>query len=297
VARDTQWLEKVRPSLMVVDVSAEISLLTRLASVPQIVMRQHGNRTDAAHVSAYEAAETLLAPFPEIMEDELTPQWVRQKTVYLDGFCRQGEKAATEITPSHARSRLGIERDQQLVVVMIGRGGCDQLDEQLNDAARTAPAYRWMVIGCEQPNEHAGLSNLHYAGWVDQPELYLQAANVVVTAAGHNSVMEIGRLRKPFVAVAQSRPFDEQIRKAHVLQRENLAIGLSHWPAPEDWPAVLENAKALDVRRWDEVFTAKGAVQAARHIEHMAGQSHAISKIGSSTTATSPTRPAILEVA
>ena len=262
VARYTAWLNSAKPDLMVVDVSAEISMLTRLASIPQIVMRQHGDRSDAGHMGAYAAAAKLLAPFPEIMEDDITPDFVRDKTTYLDGFCN----AKTDLSALNL-----IEFNQPTILVVFGRGGSRSTIEPLVAAAQSLPNYKWIVLGKVAAAEDASLPiNLHFAGWVDNADHYIAASDIVVTAAGHNSVMEIGRARKRFIAIAEDRPFDEQLRKVHVLNREGLAVGLSTWPSRESWPDVIATAMQLEPSKWDAIFRDDGARQAAEQLEQWA---------------------------
>ncbi|WP_068259959.1 glycosyltransferase [Rubripirellula obstinata] len=267
VANYTAWLADKRPDVMVVDVSAEISMLTRLSGVPQVVMRQHGDRNDAAHASAYAAAHSLLAPFPKMMEDERTPPWVRNKTVYLNGFCR----STNEVDVAPRASCEPLARSTKDIVFLFGRGGDEEVHERLRRAAELLPSHRLLVLGKEADTDRdRDPSNLHYLGWVDDVSTYTDNAEVVVTAAGHNSVMELGSRRRPFIAVAESRPFDEQVRKAEVLQREGLAIGLDRWPSDDAWPSLIVEAKQINVTRWDEVFANDGAQQAAKHINDVA---------------------------
>ncbi|EMI53306.1 glycosyltransferase [Rhodopirellula sallentina] len=270
VAAYTKWLATAKPDLMVVDVSAEISMLTRLASVPQIVMRQHGDRSDPAHINAYAAAHSLLAPFPEMMEDSITPAWIKQKTVYLDGFCRHTNTTSSDTTDKP----LSTEREpNNTIAFLFGRGGSGDVHSRLRDAALALPSHQILVVG-KEANESNHPSNLHYLGWVDNASAYCQSADVVVTAAGHNSVMELGHSRCKFIAIAEPRPFAEQIRKVQILQREELAVGLEQWPTPHTWPSLVQSALSLDTSKWDHVFRNDGAKQAAKHIEQVALWSH-----------------------
>ncbi|QDV68576.1 MurG-like transferase [Rosistilla carotiformis] len=265
VAQYTAWLDAACPDVMVVDVSAEISMLTRLASIPQVVMRQHGDRNDPAHQDAYRAAHSMLAPFPKSMEDDQTPDWVRTKTIYLDGFCRQ------QSAPKDDRETVaGDGPAVPTIVVMFGRGGNADVHVRLAAAARRVPEYRWQVIGIAAPESTAPPDNLQYVGWVDDPMPYVTGAEIVVTAAGHNSVMELGHARQRLIAIAQQRPFDEQICKAAILDREGLAIGLSQWPDTDQWPDLLQRAERLAPRRWDAIFAGDGAAQAAAHLHRVA---------------------------
>lgn len=276
VKQFADWVERVRPALMVVDVSAEISMLTRLCSIPQLVMRQHGIRSDPGHTAAYEAAEALLAPFPECMEDDRTPDWVRERTVYLNGFA----KSDAPVDRSAARRQLPVDSEQKMVVAMFGRGGHGVPLQQLVHAAQQTPGHHWYAIGQVPQDDVALPQNLTAVGWTEQPQLWLAAADVVVTAAGHNSIMEVGRQRRPLIAVAEARPFDEQLRKVAVLNREHLAVGVAQWPDPAEWPELIERASRLNVAAWDGIYQADGAAQAAACIEQYALRSREVAQGG-----------------
>ncbi|WP_436717807.1 glycosyl transferase family 28 protein [Roseiconus lacunae] len=255
VAEYTAWLSRTKPDLMVVDVSAEISMLTRLASIPQVVVRQHGDRRDPAHLNAYAAAEALLAPFPRCMEDELTPDWVIDKSVYLSGFSAHNDDDKT------------VSFSRPTIVVMFGKGGTDSQASRLAEAATAVSDFDWVVVGKEKPPAMTQPMNLRYVGWTDQPLKYVRAATMVVSAAGHNSVMELGRERARFIAIAEERPFDEQRRKVHILNRERLAVGVPQWPKVDEWKTLIGRAMNLDPSPWDTIYREDGAIEAARFLE------------------------------
>lgn len=276
VSQYAAWLDRAKPDLVVVDVSAEISMLTRLASIPQIVVRQHGNRDDPGHVNAYAAAHSLLAPFPEIMEDSSTPAWVRDKTVYLNGFC----KAADRRDSSDRTVKGNGSAQRPTVVALFGRGGSTDVFCELVSAATSVREYDWLVVGKDSPNDRNLPDNLHFLGWVDDPGSFMASADLVVTAAGHNSVMEAGRIGRPMIAIAEPRPFDEQVHKADILQRERLAVGLHRWPSAQQWPAIIRQAKQLKMSVWETIFQKDGAIQGAEHICKVAHWSHQLRKHG-----------------
>ncbi len=53
-------LLEIDPAIFVIDVSAEIALLSRIMSVPAITIRMHGDRSDAGHLAGYEAGVGML---------------------------------------------------------------------------------------------------------------------------------------------------------------------------------------------------------------------------------------------
>ena len=247
----------------------ERTLFARLMSIPTVVMRQHGRRDDLPHRLAYEAADRLFAPFPKRMEDDITPKWVQEKTIYADGFCRFDDRVPNR---TEARRRLGWPLDEQIVVVMSGLGGVGHTAEKLNAAARATPLWNWFALGHSDSYDNSP-SNLTHLGWVERPLQILAAADVVISAAGHNSVMECGYVQSKLIAIAEPRPFEEQLRKVAILNREGLALGLTEWPShPERWPDLLSAASQLNPDRWHGVVTADGSRVLAKALDELANR-------------------------
>lgn len=230
-------LADLAPALLVVDVSAEVAQLGRLAGVPTVVVRQHGARWDAAHLAAYDGAVGLLAPFGPELEEPDVPPLVRARTFYAGGF---GRPPARDVDREAVRRDLGWDRDDQGVVVLLGVGGDGPRPEDIAAAARATPDHRWLVVG-RWDHDDLGVAA---TGWVDDPSRYLAAADVVVGSAGHNTVMEVATVARPLVCVPEDRPFDEQRRKAARLRELDVAEVAPSWPSPAAWPDVLARASA-----------------------------------------------------
>lgn len=231
-----RWIEAQKPALMVVDVSVEVALLARLASVPVVYVRLNGDRNDAAHMEAFRGAVGLLAPFHADLDASSTPQWVRDKTRYLPGI------TATRCSPS--------DDGRDIVVVVIGRGGEPGRGDVFAHAARASPEWSWRVIGPCFAAHHPP-ANLEILGWVQNPEQEIAGATVVVGAAGDGLVGSVLGADRPFICLAQDRPFDEQRATARRLEELGAALTLSEWPEPERWPILIGEALALcpDARR------------------------------------------------
>lgn len=257
-------LADVAPSLLVVDVSAEVAQLGRLSGVPTVVVRQHGHRWDLAHLAAYAGTAGLLAPFGRAMEEPDAPGWVRRRTFYAGGLSRLSGPFPSR---DEARRRLGWETDADIVLLLRGSGGQGpDLDEVTKAAARTAP-YRWVGLGYRQDRAP---DRIHDAGWVDDPTLHLCAADVVVGSAGENTVMEVAAVRRPFVCIPEPRPFDEQVRKAARLRALDAAEVLDQWPPASAWPAVLAAARARGTERLSGLTDPEGAAKAAGWLDELA---------------------------
>lgn len=251
------WAATSDPAAMVVDVSVEVALLARLLSIPSVVVRQHGRRTDLAHRAAHEAASLLLAPYPAWLEEPWVDDDMLARTVHCGGFSRFDQR-----TPDHDRARadLGIEADDRVVVVLSGEGG--RMGWPVHDAAAATPGWRWVVLGDVRPRP-----GLVTPGWVEDPWAWLCAADVIVTHAGHNAVMESVGSGRPVIVVPQDRPFDEQRHKARLLAEHEVCVVRDTWPAPTAWPALLDHSAATGSPRADDLVDGKGALRAADAID------------------------------
>ncbi|MBJ6121707.1 glycosyltransferase [Sphingomonas mollis] len=230
IATVAGWIADACPALMIVDVSAEIAMLSRLASVPTVPVRLNGLRDDAPHRQMFAAADAILAPFHHELDDRGVTADVRAKTVYAPG-----------LTPPPVVTGTN---DRQVLVV-IGRGGGTSNGEQWIAAARAVPDREWRVIGpCTITKDIP--SNLSFSGWIDDPSAAIAAAGVIVGAAGDGIVSAVLQSGKPFVCIPEDRPFDEQRSKARGLAASAAAVVCPSIPEPDAWAQLIGQAEALD---------------------------------------------------
>lgn len=254
VARIAGWIAQERPSLMVVDVSVEVAMLARLASVPTICVRLNGERGDTAHLEAFRGATALLAPFPRLLEAPGTPDWVREKTSYFPG-----------ITAAPARDAPMAHR----VLVVFGRGGVPGDGTRIAAAARACPAWKWRVIGPAHVPANVP-PNLTFAGWSDIPEREIAQAAIVVGAGGDGLVGAVMAAGRPFICIPESRPFGEQHATATGLAAVQAALVLPAWPAAECWPDLIEQALRLPPEAQSALHDIAGARKAASWLAELA---------------------------
>ena len=231
MGRIAEWAMRADPALMIVDVSCEVALLARLLSVPSLVVRLSGSRTDRPHLEAFRAASRLLAPFPAALDGGDVPDWVRGKTLY-GGFL--GADAPGTATAEDGR-----------IVVVFGRGGAGGDRARLAAAAAAVPERDWHVLG---PVSGAGAlpSNLHLHGWVADVAAHLAPAALVVGGAGDGLVAAVAAGGKRFLCLPEPRAYDEQAAKAEALARLGAAVVCPDWPEAAAWPALVAQALALD---------------------------------------------------
>lgn len=259
-------LDDIDAGLFVIDVSAELALLSRIASIPAVKIRMHGDRNDPGHQGAYEACVGMLAPYDERLEQADYPDALRKKTFYSGGLCTTAPQVPSR---EEARQRLGLDPEREIVVALTGGGGSGTPYAPLTVAARAAPETLFLTIGPLRLEGHeTDFANLINRGWVDNVVEYLAASDIVLASAGDNTVHEIAMLERPYIVAPEWRYFGEQTRKAERLAELGAAVDMPVWPADfAGWQAILEQARALDVGRLSELYAADAARRAAGWLE------------------------------
>ncbi|MDH3030646.1 glycosyltransferase [Methylobacterium fujisawaense] len=252
--------------LFVVDVSAEIALLARIASVPAVQIRMHGDRSDIGHVGAYEACVGMLAPFDERLEQDDYPAHLRAKTFYSGGLCTSVDRVPER---AEARAKLGLDPAREIVVAVTGGGGSGTPFAPLTVAARAEPDALWLTLGPTHREGHeTDFSNLRELGWVSSVTDYLAAADIVIASAGDNTVHEIARVGGRLIVMPEWRYFAEQTRKAEALVRLGAAVQAPAWPGDlRGWRDLLARARALDGAPLRSLYAPDAAARAAGWLE------------------------------
>lgn len=253
------WVNRTRPALVVVDVSVELAVLTRLCGVPVVVLAMPGVRTDRAHTLAYDLADALLAPWPETAHTDGWPEPWRAKLWAVGGLSRfDGRRRPTVAHPvvhpgPNRPDGRATPTGARRVLLLWGGGGRGTSAAQVAAARAATPDWEWVERGPGSPS----------------PDLWseLATADVVVTHGGQNAVAEVAAARRPAVVVAQPRPFDEQVATARAVERLGAAVGLDTWPRADRWPGLLGSAVARGGEGWHRWSTGHGAASAAERLD------------------------------
>lgn len=244
MAAVAEWVDRTDPDLMVVDVSVEIAVMSRLMGVPTVVMAMPGDRSDRAHRSAYDSAHAILAPWTaDFSLDQWSNPWP-DKTFHAGAISRYAGRAPLRTAPGGRPSR---------VLVLWGRGGDPLPDGFLDASVRATPGWCWRQAGTGSAAEVPVWDLL---GWAD----------VVVTHGGQNAIAEVAAARRPAVVIAQPRPHGEQAATVATVDRARLAVGLAGLPDPARWPDLLARAAALGGDRWARWAPADAPQRAAEFL-------------------------------
>jgi hypothetical protein len=254
VAQITNWIVQERPSLFVVDVSVEVAMLSRLASIPTVYVRLSGERTDAGHLQAFRGACGLIAPFHSALDDPLLPAWIRTKTAYFAGLGRAVQRRVP---------------DAAVVLCVNGQGGAALDGVSLAMAASCTPELSWRVMGPSTQPAYCP-PNLAMLGWVDNVEDEMAGAGIVIGSAGDGVVNAVIAAGRPFVCLPQSRPYDEQGAKARQLSALGVAVVLQEFPAPTEWAEIFHRARELNLEALDGLHDPDGRSKACEFLCQLA---------------------------
>lgn len=233
------WLSTSSATVLVADVSVEVTALARLLGVPVVVMAMPGAREDAPHRLGYDLAARIIAPWPPGAHPQ--PLSWSDRAAYVGGISRFAGPPGGLRTP-----RTGL--------LLWGRGG-EAIDERRWETVTSArPDWQWTLAADLPP---ARL-------WA-----HLQSSAVVVTHGGQGSVADVATAEAPAVVVAEPRPHDEQLATVRALARLGLAATAQSWPTRSEMAVLIEAAETVGGHRWSQ-WRCGGAAQAARCIETVA---------------------------
>lgn len=281
--RSWQLLNEIRQrqiDLMIIDVSVEVAMLCRAASVPYLYVRLAGERDDEPHLNAFAGALGLLAPYPNQLEAAATPDWVRQKTLYLDFMPNKADEVLTftafidklvtltDNSTVHERLYARLDNDNKpvenntnednanegnIVTVIKGYGGHEAIDTKLLALRRVLP--NALIISLGPIND--GVRNcVDIAAHVDDVTPFVAHSDLLLMACGLNGIAQAYHYETPLVVLPDERPHREQAVMAEALIEQGRALSWTQFIAqmtnenhPIEFLTVLSNKSDLLVHQ------------------------------------------------
>ena len=223
-----------RIDLMIIDVSVEVAMLCRAASVPYLYVRLPGIRDDVPHLNAFAGALALLAPYPRTLESTKTPEWISQKTLYLDFINTQQRDAQTYqdfikhlmqlITDKKALSLMLNDKDKDtptIVTVIKGYGGHQAIDAKLPELRQLLPYAFIISLG---PIDEDKRHYVDIAVDVSDVTPFIEHSDYLLMACGLNAVAQAYDYATPLVVLPDDRPHQEQEVMAEALIAQGRAF-------------------------------------------------------------------------
>ena len=246
--RSWQLLDEIRQrqiDLMIIDVSAEVAMLCRVASIPYLYVRLAGERDDIPHLNAFAGALGLLTPYPKALEASATLDWVRQKTLYLDFMPNKTDELLTftafinklmTLTTSSIsiHERLSSSDNKQkiadttIITVIKGYGGHDAIDAKLPELRRALP--NALIISLGPINDEARHC-VDIAAHVNDVTPFIAYSDLLLMACGLNGIAQAYDYATPLVVLPDERPHREQEVMAEALIEQGRALSWAQFMA------------------------------------------------------------------
>lgn len=256
--------------LMVVDVSVEVAMLCRAASVPYLYVRLPGIRDDEPHLNALAGALALLAPYPRTLESAMTPDWLAKKTLYLDFINTEQRNAQNyqdfikdliQLTTDEEAlsSMLEGKNTPTIVTVIKGYGGHQAIDAKLPELRQLLPHAFIISLG---PIDDDKRHYVDIAADVNDVTPFIEHSNYLLMACGLNAVAQAYDYATPLVVLPDDRPHQEQEVMAEVL---------------------IAQGRALSWQQFKALINASGKHKLSGETANQSTQTHSLSKRVSAT--------------
>ncbi|WP_198328325.1 hypothetical protein AB8P72_07230 [Psychrobacter sp. CLB018] len=223
-----------RIDLMIIDVSVEVAMLCRAASVPYLYVRLPGIRDDVPHLNAFAGALALLAPYPRTLESAMTLDWLAKKTLYLDFINTEQRDAQTYqvfikhlmqlTTDEKALSLMLNDKDKDtptIVTVIKGYGGHQAIDAKLPELRQLLPHAFIISLG---PIDEDKRHYVDIAVDVSDVTPFIVHSDYLLMACGLNAVAQACDYATPLVVLPDDRPHQEQEVMAEALIIQGRAL-------------------------------------------------------------------------
>ncbi|MGB5875863.1 MAG: hypothetical protein WBG84_00695 [Psychrobacter nivimaris] len=230
--------------LMIIDVSVEVAMLCRAASIPYLYVRLPGIRDDAPHLGAFAGALALLAPYPKALESTQTSEWVCDKTLYLDFIYSQkaepytyesfidilaklsvnnetSDLKSTNLPSIEAQLAYKSETTTPIITVIKGYGGHKAIDEKLPELRSLLPNALIVSLG---PIDDDKRCYVDISAEVDDVTPFICHSDYLMMACGLNAVAQAYHYDTPLIVVPDDRPHNEQAVMAEALVAQNKAL-------------------------------------------------------------------------
>ncbi|MCF2442599.1 hypothetical protein L0657_01425 [Dyadobacter sp. CY345] len=215
-----------KPKAFYCDGVPELAIMVRGMGVPVVLVHLPGNvMNDPTQVFAHELADHIVAHFPSTLEQA---NYRFASKTYYSGYLSQ---YAWEVFNPNNLS------DIDNVTIILGY---DNIDEAVLKNITQDQNIQFTIIGNKRNYDLN--KNCKLLGPVKDIREAI-VGEVVISAAGQNTIAELLSLNKRLILLPEPRPYDEQVVHANVLGNQNIALLAQETFSAEQWQNVLQKAK------------------------------------------------------
>jgi hypothetical protein len=221
-------IARYQPKAFYCDGVPELAIMVRGMGVPVVLVHLPGNiMNDPTQVFAHELADHIVAHFPSSLE-QANYQFA-YKTYYSGYISKYSGPGLSRSTDS----------DDYSVTVLLGY---DNYDESVLKNLTKDQHTKFTIIGNKQ-NYDLGNNCVLLGPVEDISEAII--GEVVISAAGQNTIAELLSLGKRLILLPEPRPYDEQAVHAKALANQRVALLAQETFSAEQWRNLLQKAKVF----------------------------------------------------
>jgi len=212
-------LRETNPQLVVVDNPAEISIITKILGYKTVVIYESLNTTDLRWRLGWKNVDKILAPYPKQFLTQSKFPYLKN-TYCSGGFTRyDGEPIPDQVK---AKNKISFNKNKKHVLVTVGKGRKSEKIIKKILKATSNLNYQIVILYPEKSKAISKITKqyprcIQINNVYDKIKLYLSTADIIITGAGYNSVMESCYFRKPTIAIPLERIYNEQLNKAKIM--------------------------------------------------------------------------------
>lgn len=221
-------IERHKPKAFYCDGVAELAIMVRGMGVPVVFVHLPGNvMNDPTQVFAHELADHIVAHFPASLE-QANYQFA-SKTYYSGYMSQYAGRGLTR----------GNRSDSRNITVLLGYDNYDVSVLKNITKDQNTP---FTIVGNKL--DYDLNKNCTLLGSVKDVSEAI-AGDVVISAAGQNTIAELLSLGKRLVLLPEPRPYDEQVVHATVLANHHVALLAQETFSAEQWQNLLQKANVF----------------------------------------------------
>jgi hypothetical protein len=219
-------IARYQPKAFYCDGVPELAIMVRGMGVPVVLVHLPGNiMSDPTQVFAHELADHIVAHFPASLEQR--NYQFADKTYYSEYL---SQYAGLLLKP-------GSMADSHQVTVLLGY---DNYDLSVLKSMTEDQHTQFTIIGNRRDYDLG--KNCRLLGRVTDIRTAI-VGDIVISAAGQNTIAELLSLGKRLILLPEPRPYDEQVVHANVLAEQQVALSAQDNFSAEQWKSLIQEAK------------------------------------------------------
>ena len=209
-----EYCDNLKLKCMIIDVSVEIAVLCRVSSIPYAYVRRSTDIHDKTLQEIYKGACFLLAYYPQELEPDNTPGWIKYKTLYLGFVC---EPEVQSLSPHN------FDLSMEYNLIIQDKDGADLPIEKIELLADHLSDKIMMVVGSSF--RVSKKSNVIFLRNRDHLTSLIKNAEIVISKGSLSTISTVLKYNKPLLLLEEFSTFAENYYDYYYknLEKHNLA--------------------------------------------------------------------------